>query len=106
MAARYECRLTIIGPAKKVLSFDGRSKWRVRLGVKHIELYQHSPGRMVWWFETTSDPTIALRTLARAGVTLLLFYEEEELQECGLVKAVMQRLDLCHFDYSADRRSR
>jgi hypothetical protein len=39
-------------------------------------------------------------------VTLLLFYEEEELQECGLAKAVMQRLDLCHFEYCTDRRSR
>lgn len=106
MGPRYECRLTIIGRPKRVASFDRRSSWRERLGAKYLELYENSPGRLVWWFETSSDPTAELRNLAEGDVTLLLFYEEEQLQECGLARAVKRRMDLCHFQYGADRPSK
>jgi hypothetical protein len=91
--------MTVVGTVGGVRAFELRSRWREHLGARHVELYENSPGRMVWWFEASSDRTAVLRTLAKGDVILLLFYEEQNLRECGLAKAVRGRLDLCHFGY-------
>lgn len=100
MEPRYECRLTIIGRPEQVRSLEKRSRWRDRVGARHVELYENAPGRVTWWFETSSDPREQLRAMwSVTRVTLLLFYEETEQRRCGLVKAASGRVESCHFEY-------
>ena len=101
MAARYECALTIVGAAKEVAAFERKARWPTVLKAKHLELYENSRGRVVWWFETSSVPLRALSALSRkqSKVTLLLTYEDQRLRQSGMEQAVGGRVQSCHFEY-------
>ena len=88
MSRQWACRLTVVGPKQAVKAFRA-SDWTERLGARHGELLECSPGRFACQLE--ADPPVmgCLSALSRRWPKLvfLLSYEAEAMRIMGLAKA-------------------
>jgi hypothetical protein len=105
MAPLTDVRLTVIGPQKSLRRLD-RTNWTRRLNAKHIDVWEHSRTRRVWWFQTESDRTHEIVPKLSMRFPRLIFfvdYEASHLRLKGLAKVVRGRIEHCCFSYAPTR---
>jgi len=100
MPRLIDARLTLIGSESAASRFE-HSSWARQIRARHVELYEFSGGRRVWWFQTVQLSTRRLAAFSTEfhGVTLMVDYEDHVRRIKALVKAFAGRMDHCTFSY-------
>lgn len=100
MLEYWTCRLLVVGPGEMVKAF-ARGNWDRRLGAKHCEILERSPGRHQWQFEVERLPLDVFGRISShvSGLVLFLEYEAEEARIKGLARSLNGRTDRCEFSY-------
>lgn len=95
-----DVRLTVIGDERTLRRLED-SKWQPILRARHVELYEFSAVRRVWWFQTERLSIAGLKRLLTdwPRLTLLLDYEDQTNRLKGLLKAAAGKVDRCEFNY-------
>ncbi len=90
-------RLTVVGPASDLKTFDKDEHWMSESGGRHFELMEHSPSRHAWQFDSDAPPLRFLRTESRKWpfLVFLLDYGCEDQRLKGLAR--MRNGRLRHF---------
>ena len=105
MPRLIDVRLTVLGKETALVAFE-HGRWQQAVRAKHVELYEFSSGRRVWWFQTKSKtPHEFVRGVSSRfpDLTFLLDYEDCAAGAKGLAKVVSGRVEHCCFDYSPTR---
>ena len=101
MTSLTDVRLTVIGPQESLERFN-RSNWEQRLKAKHIDVWEHSKTRRVWWFQTVSSlqhRDLAYLSLRSPNLVFLLDYEDQRERVKGLIRARRGNIDQCQFSF-------
>lgn len=100
MARLIDVRLTVIGEEPTLRRLED-SKWQRILRARHVELYEFSAVRRVWWFQTDRLSMVGVKRLSAEWprLTLLLDYENHVARAKGLLKASVGKIDRCEFNY-------
>jgi hypothetical protein len=88
VSGNWDCRLTVVCSKRAVKAFR-ESDWTERLGARHGELLECSPGRFACQFEADTPVMGCLSALSRRWPkhVFLLSYEAEAMRLMGLAKA-------------------
>lgn len=101
MTRLTDVRLTVLGAPPSLHRFQ-KWNWPLRLKAKYIEVFECSPERRVWWFQTLSaDPHVPLRVVSShwPELVFLLEYENQRQRTKGLARAQRGKMDHCRFTY-------
>jgi hypothetical protein len=93
--------LTILGKPALLTRFSKESRWKARLRVYCLELYEKTDNSQVWWFETRTAPVRQLQGLSLRFTSLIfmLDYESPINRTKGLILAQGGKLQQAHFNY-------
>lgn len=93
--------LSILGKPAQLTRFSKESRWKARLRVHCLELYEKSESSEVWWFETRTAPVRQLQSLSLRFTSLifLLDYESPINRTKGLILVQGGKLQQAHFNY-------
>jgi hypothetical protein len=101
MSRLIDVRLTVVGEENSLSRFE-RSGWTESLKARHIELFEHSRSRCVWWYQTqATSPFDRLASVSsrRARLVFLMDYEDQFGRVKGLARAKAGKIDHCQLAY-------
>jgi hypothetical protein len=100
MPQLIDVRITVVGTEDSLSAFE-QSNWFRTLRAKHVEVFETSDRRLVWWYQThhVSQHALVRLSLEWKDLTFLIDYENYVDQIKGLIRAIAGKIDHCQFGY-------